>query len=180
MDPLSIFGTTIAIGTLCAQIYRVLHATVETYSDCPGELTLLLTRTEGLLFQLCRLDVAKNNLSSNRCKYLERACGEKQCMETVIELNKLVWNIWNAGIGQHEKAGFSLLAQGSPTGDAANKASFLGRLRWIFVKGDAEKLALKLREHQQDISMAVSTIGMCVYIWALPQIALFLSPNIPD
>jgi hypothetical protein len=170
MDPFSLVGGGIAIASVCLQVARVLHTTIETYKGCSKELTELLTRTEGLLLQLRRLEVANAGLSDSRRQYLANACGESRCMETVVELNNLVWNVQNAGIGTRGKAGFSKeheqdSADGMPVSNTdPNQTSFMTKLKWFLVKHDAAKLVLKLKEHQQDIFMAVTTIALCVRI----------------
>jgi hypothetical protein len=63
MDPISTAASSIAVVTLCFQVSRALHSTIETYKNCPDELVSLLTSTEGLLIQLRRLDVVKISLS---------------------------------------------------------------------------------------------------------------------
>jgi hypothetical protein len=171
MDPLSATASSIAIITLCVQITRVLHSTIENYTNCPSELLSLLSSIEGLLIQLRRLDAVKPGLTDQHRQYLQEVCGdawEERCRMTVEELNLLVWKVQTMGIGtgstppqritsQHRQLGNGLGCEHSSVTVAT---PFLGRLAWVFKKDDATKLSRKLAEHREDIFRALCTITM--------------------
>lgn len=163
MDPLSII-------TLCVQVSRVLHSTIETFKNCPGELISLLTATESFLIQLRRLDAIKPGLMDDHRQYLKEVCGdawERQCRSTVEELNMLVWNVQTMGMGSGNPSREVVTSQGQPKGDSAGEplsvpiTPILGRLAWVFKKDDATKISQKLSEHREIIFRALWTITTC-------------------
>jgi hypothetical protein len=170
MDPLSATASSIAIITLCVQVSRVLHSTIETFRNCPGELISLLTVTESFLIQLRRLDAIKPGLTDEHHEYLEEVCGdawEKECRSTVEELNTLVWKVQTMGMGSGNPSQQVNTLQGQPKNDSGGEqllvptTPILGRLSWIFKKDDAIKISQKLSEHREVMFRALCTITMC-------------------
>jgi hypothetical protein len=171
MDPISTAASSIAVVTLCFQVSRVLHSTIETYKNCPDELVSLLTSTEGLLTQLRRLDVVKISLTDHHRQYLREVCGEAweiQCRKTVEELNMLVWKVQKLGRVNTYMSRQVIPWQSQPNSNgsgsdhlSAAMPSFLGKLAWVLKKDNALKLSHKLNEHREDIFWALYTITMC-------------------
>ena len=112
-------------------------------------------------------------MNNEHRRYLENAVNEKKCTDTVLELDRFVWYIRGGTLGKKEESGYGPLADEaecssvSKVDHAASKISFLGKVKWqLLLKDDAKKLVSKLKDQQQDIFMAVTTITMCVAaIW---------------
>ncbi|KAJ7437391.1 hypothetical protein FB451DRAFT_1305653 [Mycena latifolia] len=147
MDPLSLAASGTALISVCITIADVLRTIIETHQSCPQELSYLLSRAAGLSIQLRQLDAAKLNLSAAQAAYIGQVFDEEVCKKTVHELNDLVWKIHKARSEQGPE-------------ETLKKTSVATTMKWFLNKSKVDRLLAKLREHQQDIFMAVTTITM--------------------
>ncbi|KAJ7462966.1 hypothetical protein FB451DRAFT_1266453 [Mycena latifolia] len=147
MDPLSLAASGTALISVCITIADVLRTIIETHESCPQELSSLLSRAAGLSIQLRQLDAAKLNLSAVQTAYIGQVFDEEACKKTVHELNDLVWKIHKARSEQGPE-------------EALKKTSVATTMKWFLNKSKVDRLLAKLREHQQNIFMAVTTITM--------------------
>ncbi|KAJ7879414.1 hypothetical protein B0H13DRAFT_2543655 [Mycena leptocephala] len=147
MDPLSLATSGTALVSVCITIANVLRTIIETHKSCPQELRYLLSRAAGLSIQLHQVDAAKLNLSPVQSAYIGQIFDEEACRKTVHELNDLVWKIHKARSEQGPE-------------EALKKPRVVTTMKWFLNKPQVDRLLMKLREHQQDIFMAVTTITM--------------------
>ncbi|KAK7017728.1 hypothetical protein R3P38DRAFT_2985123 [Favolaschia claudopus] len=156
MDPISLITSGASLVGICLTAVNTLRTIVETHKHCPKELESLISRAKtsakGLSIQLHRLDAAKLNFSASQAEYMGQVLDEQACEMTVHELNELVWNI----VIVHQKK-----TQPAETlEEALKKTGLATTMKWFWKKQDVDRLLTKIREHQQDIFMAVTTISM--------------------
>ncbi|KAK7018254.1 hypothetical protein R3P38DRAFT_2981939 [Favolaschia claudopus] len=150
MDPISLTTSAASLVGICLTAVNVLRTILETHKNCPKELESLISRAKGLSIQLHRLDAAKLNFSASQAEYMRQVLDEQACETTVHELNELVWNI----VRQKKTQSAETL------GEALKKTGVATTMKLFWKKQDVDRLLMKLREHQQDIFMAVTTISM--------------------
>ena len=149
MEPTSIIGLLSNVG----EAVSLLKQCYESIRDAPEGLAIVVSQASSFQQELDRVSSMQRLLPEKTQQYLEEQIKTEECVSTIQELQLLVKRIkptWESLSGQSE------------TDRAKEQMKLKERIKWLWSKDDAKKLAEKLARQADRVFRAM--ISAMLYV----------------